>query len=66
MQLSALNAAFAPGIGTTAKPSSIAFATISAPGSEIQGRPASLTNAIVLPSLNNSNSFSPPTCKLCS
>ena len=42
-QLSAVNAAFAPGIGTTAKSSSIAFTTISAPGSEIQGSPASLT-----------------------
>ena len=65
-QLSAVNAAFAPGTGTTAKSSAIAFSTISAPGSEIQGRPASLTNATDLPSRKYVSNFSPPYSKLCS
>ena len=52
--MSAVNAALAPGNGTTAMPSSMAFVTRSAPGSEIAGIPASLTQAIDCPSNKSS------------
>jgi hypothetical protein len=64
--IKAVNAAFAPGIGTTANSSSMAFSTMSAPGSEIQGSPASLTKATDFPSRKYCKSFSPPTSILCS
>ena len=47
--ISAVNAALAPGSGTTVIPASIAFVTRSAPGSDIAGMPASLTQAIDCP-----------------
>ncbi|MNE56636.1 hypothetical protein D3C80_1515590 [compost metagenome] len=44
-------AALAPGIGMTGIPWLTASATRSAPGSEMAGRPASLTSARFLPSI---------------
>ena len=52
--MSAVNAALAPGSGTTFIPSSIAFVARSAPGSDIAGMPASLTQAIDCPSNKSS------------
>ena len=52
--MSAVNAALAPGKGTTVIPFSIAFVTRSAPGSDIAGMPASLTQAMDWPSIKSS------------
>ena len=58
-QINALNAALAPGIGQTFISDSTASFTKSAPGSEIAGSPASLTQAIFLPSRSKFKIFSP-------
>ena len=52
--MSAVSAALAPGKGTTVMPFSIAFVTRSAPGSDIAGMPASLTQAMDWPSNKSS------------
>ena len=64
--ISAVNAAFAPGNGTTVMPSSIALVTRSAPGSEMAGIPASLTQAIDCPFNKSSIIYAPFSSLLCS
>ena len=64
--ISAVNAALAPGKGTTDISCAMAFDARSAPGSDIAGMPASLTQAIFLPSNNISIITVPFSSLLCS
>ena len=65
-QMSALIAATAPGMGITLIPSIAQRRTISSPGSEIAGVPASETSAAVSPSFKRSIICSPRSLILCS
>ena len=53
LAMSALMAAFAPGMGKTAIPAAMAAAAICAPGSAMPGVPASLTTAIRPPAFSS-------------
>ena len=64
--MSAVNAALAPGNGTTEISCAMALDARSAPGSDMAGMPASLTQAIFFPSTNISIIAFPFSSLLCS